>query len=94
MSYVVLTPEFQLRLTQANTDNFVEMNKIIASDPERNFSGNVCANGGQECAGDVRFYDWADAGMGSSRRSCSPRATARPSPAGCGPRARAPRSAR
>jgi dienelactone hydrolase len=64
MTYVVLTPEFQLRLTRANTDNFLEMNRIIATDPERNFSGNVCANGGQECAGDVRFYDWADAGMG------------------------------
>ena len=51
MTYVVLTPEFQLRLTQANTENFVEMNTIIATDPERDFSGNVCANGGQECAG-------------------------------------------
>ena len=67
MTYVVLTPEFQLRLTQANTDNFVEMNTIIATDPERNFSGNVCANGGQECAGDVRFYDWEEAGLGVVR---------------------------
>lgn len=64
MEYVTLTPEFQTRLTQANVENFVEMNRIIATDPERDFSGNVCANGGQECAGDVRFYDWEAAGAG------------------------------
>ena len=65
MAYVVLTPEFQLRLTQANNQNLADMAGIIASDPERDFSGNVCANGGNECAGDVRFYDWEKAGMGT-----------------------------
>ena len=67
MTYVVLTPEFQLRLTQANAENFADMTEIIASDPERDFSGNICANGGQECAGDVRFYDWEEAGVGVVR---------------------------
>jgi dienelactone hydrolase len=61
--YVTLTPEFQLRLQQANLDNETEVAQIVASDPERDFSGNVCANGGNECAGDVRFYDWKDQGF-------------------------------
>ncbi len=63
MQYVTLTPEFQVRLQQANLDNETEVAQIVASDPERNFSGNVCANGGNECAGDVRFYDWVDLGF-------------------------------
>ncbi len=64
MQYVTLTPEFQQRLVKADTENLAEVARIAASDPERNFTGNVCANGGQECAGDVRFYDWEKAGMG------------------------------
>ena len=62
--YVTFTPEFQARLTQANTDNLASLAAIKANDPERDPSGNVCANGGQECAGDVRFYDWPQAGFG------------------------------
>ena len=62
--YVTLTPEFQTRLTQANVDNLASLAAIKANDPERDSSGNVCANGGQECAGDVRFYDWPDNGFG------------------------------
>ena len=62
--YVTLTPEFQARLTQANTENLASAAQIVATDLERDFSGNVCANGGQECAGDVRFYDWKDNGFG------------------------------
>ena len=61
--YITLTPEFQLRLQQANLDNETEVVQIVQADPERNFSGNVCANGGNECAGDVRFYDWPDQGF-------------------------------
>jgi dienelactone hydrolase len=63
-TYVTLTPEFQARLVQANTENAASLAQIATSDPERDFAGNVCANGGQECAGDVRFYDWKDAGFG------------------------------
>lgn len=65
--YVTLTPEFQARLIQANTDNAASLAAIQANDPERDFYGNVCANGGQECAGDVRFYDWKDNGFGIVR---------------------------
>ena len=64
MQYVTLTPEFQLRLQQANIANLADAVQIPVNDPERNFTGNVCANGGNECAGDVRFYDWKDAGFG------------------------------
>jgi dienelactone hydrolase len=64
MQYVTLTPEFQARLTQANIDNLATAAQIPVNDPERDFSGNVCANGGNECAGDVRFYDWKDNGFG------------------------------
>ena len=63
-TYVTLTPEFQARLIQANTENLASLADIAANVPERVFAGNVCANGGQECAGDVRFYDWEDAGFG------------------------------
>ena len=64
LQYVTLTPEFQTRLTQANAANLAEAAQIPVNDPERNFAGNVCANGGNECAGDVRFYEWADNGFG------------------------------
>ena len=64
LAYVTLTPEFQLRLQQANIDNETSSAQIPVDDPERNFAGNVCANGGNECAGDVRFYDWPEAGFG------------------------------
>jgi dienelactone hydrolase len=64
LQYVTLTPEFQTRLTQANTQNLADAAQIPVNDPERDFAGNVCANGGNECAGDVRFYDWQDNGFG------------------------------
>ncbi len=64
MQYVTLTPEFQTRLIEANTQNLADMATITAGDPERVFITNVCAQKGNECAGDVRFYDWAAAGFG------------------------------
>ncbi len=65
MQYVTLTPEFQARLIEANTANLASMAQIAADDPERVFAGNVCAQNGNECAGDVRFYDWKDNGFGT-----------------------------
>jgi dienelactone hydrolase len=64
LQYVTLTPEFQTRLIQANADNFLSFTQIPLNDPERVYAGNVCAIGGNECAGDVRFYDWAKASLG------------------------------
>jgi dienelactone hydrolase len=34
------------------------------ADPERNFSGHLCASGEDGCAGDVRLYDWEKKGYG------------------------------
>ena len=65
MQYVTLTPEFQARLIEANLQNLADMATITAGDPERVFITNVCAQKGNECAGDVRFYDWAEAGFGT-----------------------------
>ena len=49
---------------QANAENIADAAQIPVNDPERNFAGNICANRGNECAGDVRFYDWEDTGFG------------------------------
>ena len=69
MRYVTLTPEFQSRLTQQNVQDNADLAQIAAAEaPQgldaRDFSGNVCFQRKQECAGDVRFYDWPRAGFG------------------------------
>jgi len=61
--HIVLTPEFQARLAQQNVDGLAELVEIETTDPEREPS-NICSTRQQECAGDVRFYDWADDGFG------------------------------
>jgi dienelactone hydrolase len=62
--HIVLTPEFQARLTEQNLADIGQPELIIANDPERNFLANICFNRKQECAGDVRFYDWGPDGFG------------------------------
>jgi dienelactone hydrolase len=54
----VLTPEFQQRLLQQNLADAVEYPQMLLNDPERNPNANVCAHRFNECAGDVRFYDF------------------------------------
>lgn len=54
----VLTPEFQLLLREKNHEETLAYPQIFAADPERNPHTNVCARRHNECAGDVRFYDW------------------------------------
>jgi dienelactone hydrolase len=61
--HITATPEFQARLLQANIDNNVETALIQATDPQRAFV-NICGTRTNECAGDVRFYDWTDTGAG------------------------------
>ncbi len=58
-AHVVATPEFQLRLQEANVANNLESAQILLNDPERLFA-NICGTRTNECAGDVRFYDWAE----------------------------------
>jgi len=61
------TPEFQAALAKRFTDNVAEELEIQTTDPERNFAANICGHRSQECAGDVRFYDWEKKGFGISR---------------------------
>ena len=68
-AYVVGTPEFQARLQQQNVQDNADLAQIAAREAPagadaRNFTGNVCFQHKQECAGDVRFYDWAANGFG------------------------------
>ena len=65
--HVTSTPEFQQLLIERNTQAPLEAAEILADDPERNFAGNVCFQRGQECAGELRFYDWEEEGYGLKR---------------------------
>jgi dienelactone hydrolase len=62
--HIVLTPEFQARLAeqtaQDNLDQIQIQTEELAAEPgdRRNFAGNVCFQRKEQCAGDVRFYDW------------------------------------
>jgi dienelactone hydrolase len=62
--YITLTPEFQARLAQQNLDSQQEDLHIQATDPARNYTANICGHRTNECAGDVRFYDWQKQGFG------------------------------
>ena len=59
--YLTSTPAFQARLEQQNAADQVEYPQIVAADPERDFTQNVCSHRSGECAGDVRLYDWPQA---------------------------------
>jgi dienelactone hydrolase len=61
--YVTGDPGFQARLLQQNALAPVQFAQLKAADPERD-PLNICAIRSQECAGDVRFYDWASKGYG------------------------------
>ncbi|MEA2451263.1 MAG: hypothetical protein QOG63_3195, partial [Thermoleophilaceae bacterium] len=58
------TPEFQAKLAQVSSDNLANALAIQATDPERQFTSDLCWNGGNGCAGDVRLYDWQAKGYG------------------------------
>src|SRR5258708_4985461 len=57
-------PDYQARLRQQGIQNRLNSTLIAANDPERNFSGNLCASQEDGCAGDVRLYDWGPKGYG------------------------------
>jgi alpha-beta hydrolase superfamily lysophospholipase len=58
------TPAYQALLAQQAIDDEVERAEIALNDPERDFSGNLCAQHKDGCAGDVRLYRWAESGYG------------------------------
>ncbi|MEK6276800.1 MAG: hypothetical protein AABM29_02150 [Actinomycetota bacterium] len=62
--YVTGQPGFQQLLVQRNLENQAEFVQLLINDPERNPIPNICANRGNECAGDVRFYDFGSGGFG------------------------------
>ncbi|HZO58499.1 MAG TPA: hypothetical protein VFB51_02290 [Solirubrobacterales bacterium] len=58
------TAQYQLQLRTVGQQNQQRAITIAASDPERNFHGQLCATGEDGCAGDVRLYDWEAHGHG------------------------------
>ena len=58
------TPAYEALLAQQAIDDEVERADIALNDPERDFSGNLCAQHKDGCAGDVRLYRWAQSGYG------------------------------
>ena len=58
------TPEYKALLAQQAIDDNVERLQIELNDPERDYSGNLCAHHKDGCAGDVRLYRWAQSGYG------------------------------
>ena len=52
------TPQYQLLLRQISNQNRSAALAMQAADPERNFTGHLCASGDDGCAGDVRLYGW------------------------------------
>jgi dienelactone hydrolase len=61
--HVTGTPEFQVELHLKSVQAVLARAEQLADDPER-VPANVCTLKGLECAGDIRFYDWADGGDG------------------------------
>jgi dienelactone hydrolase len=65
--YITSTPEFQARLQQQNVASQQQDLHIQTTDPERDYTANICGHRTNECAGDVRFYDWPKDGFGIRR---------------------------
>jgi dienelactone hydrolase len=58
------TPAYQALLRQVSAQNSSAALAIQAADPERNFTGHLCAGGNDGCAGDARLYGWQAKGYG------------------------------
>jgi dienelactone hydrolase len=63
------TPEYQQRLLEQGLANHEEATTEQLADPERNFSDDLCFEGENGCAGDVRLYDWEKNGYGRVRKA-------------------------
>ena len=73
LAYARARPEFQTRLQQQNVQDAIDFPLLLRERPRAQPARNICANRKNECAGDVRFYDWDETtATGSRRRSCSP----------------------
>ena len=58
------TPQYQLALRTISNQNFLNALATQAADPDREFVSDLCWNGGDGCAGDIRLYDWQSSGYG------------------------------
>ncbi len=58
------TPAYQALLAQISAQNQSAALAAQAADPGREFATDLCGNGMNGCAGDVRLYDWAKKGYG------------------------------
>src|SRR5438067_9471664 len=61
------TPEYQQQLAEQGAENHKEATEEQANDPERAFSDDLCYEGENGCAGDVRLYAWEKNGYGRVR---------------------------
>ena len=62
-NHEVSKPEYQTLLAQQFVKGAAEIAQINLNDPERNPT-NLCSTHQEGCAGDVRLYNWGDAGFG------------------------------
>jgi dienelactone hydrolase len=58
------TPQYQLQLRTIGNQNQANALATAAADPEREFLTDLCWNGNDGCAGDIRLYDWEAKGYG------------------------------
>ncbi len=61
------TPQYQSQLAVVSLNNYLQATNTQASDPQRFFADDLCWNGGNGCAGDIRLYNWANNGYGIVR---------------------------
>jgi dienelactone hydrolase len=62
---IYMTPEYQAKLRVVSQLNGLNALKMQATDPGREFVTDLCWNGNDGCAGDVRLYDWQTNGYGT-----------------------------
>lgn len=59
-----MKPAYRRLLAAQEARSLQELVEIRQTDPERDSRGNLCGSHQDGCAGDVRLYDWGDAGFG------------------------------
>jgi len=61
---IYTTPAYEAQLRLTSQQNGMHALEMQAADPEREFVTDLCWNGNDGCAGDVRLYDWQAKGFG------------------------------
>src|SRR4051794_33583518 len=61
---IYTTPSYEAKLRVVSQLNGLNALKMQATDPGREFVTDLCWNGNDGCAGDVRLYDWQTNGYG------------------------------